>query len=409
VPSIDAPSRDSLSNRIISNVRVVLSPWIPKLKTLSDEEISGEPIYRLLMLIAGLLLLYAFIGAIAYIITLLFYQTFIAFLPSAIAVFSGASLLLSGFAAVMIKVALDVRSRATAKAEDQKPANSTFRDVERIRLERDKAEESLFQKNVDVDFIFEAFEWSGISFFEDGRYRFAPRVNVLLGKNGYGKTLLLRSLVAIAQRNEQYSGLVFSKGAPSSQQASEAQSWLRLEVTRNGDTEQIFRDSTYFTDLVGKIPVLAIPDSRFVNRARRTVAGAAPASEPLVRAGAKHFLTQEPYEGVVQNLLTQLCLDYLEARRGRGFERPIFRLVEEVVEELTEDRDFRFADIKRAGTSQFEILVYTAGNLENPIPLQSASQGTLSIVAIFGLIYSFLRTLRSKLRTDRVLTAAATC
>src|SRR5262249_39505884 len=63
---------------------------------------------------------------------------------------------------------------------------------------------------------------------------------------------------------------------------------------------------------VGKIPMLAIPDSRFINRIRRTVSGAASTVESLASSGAKNYLSQEPYENVVQDLLTQLCLESRE-------------------------------------------------------------------------------------------------
>ena len=61
------------------------------------------------------------------------------------------------------------------------------------------------------EFALKAFEWRDIQFFEDGGYRFAPRTNVLLGKNGYGKTLLFRSLTAMLQRDSDYSALLLAK------------------------------------------------------------------------------------------------------------------------------------------------------------------------------------------------------
>lgn len=336
--------------------------------------------------------------------------------------YSGAALLVWFVAgSLLIRVLVRARLRDASQASAQQVRDPAYRDVERIRSERASHEEQLFQRNLKDDFNLKAFEWSGISFFEDGGYRFASRVNVLLGKNGYGKTLLLRTLAALMQRNLEYSGLVFERSTRSaSRESSRSDPLLRGEVTRNGDTEEILRDAVYFADSavsrpVGKIPLLAIPDSRFVNRARRIVAGAASNSESLASSGAWHFITQEPYENVVQDLLTQLCLDYLEpvgARRGfwqrnQGFDRQIFRVVEEVVRELTEDKDFRFAKIERVGTSGFQILVHTTGSVNFPIPVQAASQGTLSIVAIFGLIYSFLHSLRPSLSDDEVSAATA--
>jgi predicted ATP-binding protein involved in virulence len=306
----------------------------------------------------------------------------------------------------------------------------TFRDVERIRSQRAQFEDQLFQRNLKNEFVLKAFHWQGVTIFEDGSYWFAPRINVLLGKNGYGKTILFRVLTAMMQRNGDSSGLLFNGAEKSaSSAAAGVQARLSVEVTRNGSQEEIVRDATYFIDEpspttvrmgsytaagkfpVGKIPLLAIPDSRFVNRTRRTVAGAVSASESLASSGARNFMTQEPYENVVQDFLTQLCIDYLEPISGsrmRGFDRYIFRLVEEVLNELTEDGGFRFAEIRRVGTSGFEILVYTAGSQDIPIPIQSASQGTLSVVAVFGLIYSFLHSLRPDLAEDAVPSVVGT-
>ncbi len=391
----------------ISIARHLLSPWIPKLKQLSNEEVYSEPIYRVLLLTVSLSLVYLALGLAA-----LFSSSATGVFSSEVATVSLAALVMILAASIALKYTIQERLRASSQADARKADDPLFRDLESARLEREQVEERLFRRNLNDEFVLKAFEWSRISFFEDGDYRFTPRVNVLLGKNGYGKTLLFRSLAALLQRDREYSSLVFrsSGGSPPSN-SNQASPRLSVLVTRNGETEEIIRDATYFVDSVGKIPLLAIPDSRFVNRARRTVAGAASSTEPLAKSGARQFLTQEPYENVVQDLLTQLCLDYRDARSGhlsriKGFDQPIFRLVETVVRELTEDEAFRFAEIKRAGTSGFEILVHTAGSLGVPIPIQSASQGTLSIVAIFGLIYSFLHSLRPEENEDEASTGS---
>jgi predicted ATPase len=284
----------------------------------------------------------------------------------------------------------------------QAKQTESHREVERVKEERAIAEERYLERNLKDVFLVQSFSWYGLSFLEDGQYIFSPRVNVLLGKNGYGKTLLLRTFAALLQRDAEHSNLVTRDGKADGLR-------LTVNVIRNKRTETISRDATYFLDSVGKIPLLAIPDSRFINRTQLTVAGSALASEPLERSGARNFLTQEPYENAVQDLLTQLGLDYMEASssdENQRFDRPIFRLVERVVAELTEDRDFKFAEVKRV-EKRFQILVYTAGATKDPIPIQSASQGTLSVVAMFGLIYSFLRALRRDIAETEVLNASA--
>ncbi len=397
--------------------RGLLSPFLPGLKDLSEEQIASEPGYRTYLRMAGFFPIYIIVGAVFLVIDGLLDQDvssavhlrWIGFTSIAV------GLLLLVMAFLGLRVVMQVRLRAVSQADLQRSRDPTFRDIERIRSERVLLEERLFQRNLDYEFNLKAFEWRGVSLFEDGGYRFAPRVNVLLGKNGYGKTLLFRSLTAMLQRDGDYSGLLFpSADRPSPDTSSGSPSRMRVEVTRDGDTEAIVRDATYFEDAgiqpVGKIPMLAIPDSRFLNRTRRAVSGAASTSEPLARGGARNYLTQEPFENVVQDLLTQLCLDYLEPGGIKGatkFDRQIFRLVEEVVGELTEDNEFRFVDIQRVGTSGFEILVRSGGTQNAAIPIQAASQGTLSIVAIFGLIYSFLHSLWPELSEDKVSSGSA--
>ncbi len=82
----------------------------------------------------------------------------------------------------------------------------------------------------------------------------------------------------------------------------------------------------------------------------------------------------------------------------------MFRLIESVVRDLTGDDEFAFYEIKRSGRTGFQILVTTTGSQGEPLPIQSASQGTLSIVAIFGLIYSFLRSIDPVVREAEVMT-----
>ena len=297
------------------------------------------------------------------------------------------------------------RAKADLAAERARLNDPNFRNVEVVLAEREAVEKSLFETNIKDAFEVRELRWQNVSLFEDGYYDFAPRVNVLLGRNGFGKTLLLRTLVAMLQYNAQYSTISFPKD-----HGLERPPLLRLTVRRNGEPEDTLRDSTYFKSPpeqqpVGKIPVMAIPDSRFLDRRRVTVSGAAMNAEGLAAGGARNFLTQEPFVNMIEDFLTGLCLDYGSIRRSgnprRRFEHGIFKLVEEVVAELTGDRMFQFAEINRVERTRFEILVRTTDS-QDLIPIQTASQGTLSVIAIFGLIHSFLHSLRPEEAEDKV-------
>ncbi len=409
---MNEPPRDPPSAQMIRFVRqtavaigrLATSPFVPGLRDLSDEDLAAMASLRLNLIFAAFAVIYLVSGVFVTLSALL--------IASARDQLSG-GLTATGigavaFIAVVTLVRQIVKEREKARAQFEE-LRTGGRDLQASLKEREQTEERLFQQNVARDFSLKGFDWTNIPFFADGYYRFAPRINVLLGKNGYGKTLLFRTLVALLQRNERYSGLLLPKNAAASNHPVR----LVVTVTSDGDSKDIVRDATYFIDEVGGIPILAIPDSRFVNRADTTIAGAASSHDSLARSGASQFLTQGSYDGPIQDLLTYLCLEYYgigsdarpQKRGSKGADQPIFRLIERVVRQLTDDEDFAFAEVNRIET-KFEIRVRTSGSSGTTIPIQSASQGTLSVLVIFGLIYRFLQSLRPSLRNEEVQQAS---
>ncbi len=110
----------------------------------------------------------------------------------------------------------------------------------------------------------------------------------------------------------------------------------------------------------------------------------------LARHGAKHFLNERPYDNMIRAFLHSLCLDYFE--HGLSFRGEQFSLIRDVVRELT-DQVFDFDRVQREGPDHFTLYVRTEGNEDNPLPIQKSSQGTPSVIAMFGLIYNYLRSL----------------
>jgi hypothetical protein len=332
--------RPSIAQSMLSLFLNYARRIIPDLQNVPDEQIFGNPLYGQLA---------ALVSSGTAIFGIGFYGGLIAWgVTGRNSWWTIAFGLLTVLGLVMLIIALGglVIALKAAKRLEPELASATLEHAgyqeQRLRVKRERAEETLFQRNLADTFVLQTLEMTGVRFFEDTIWRFAPRVNVLLGKNGYGKTLLLRTLAALIQSEGQY-GQPLLGGGGAEQTGSTGR--LRIEVTRNGNTEETTRDDVFFQKTVGKIPLLAIPDSRFVNRALQRVGRPTSSTNPLSRHGARHFLTQEPYEDPVQELLYQLGTDYVA--RGspfgsQGFQRPLFALIEGVVRGLTDDSDFAF-------------------------------------------------------------------
>jgi hypothetical protein len=249
--------------------------------------------------------------------------------------------------------------------------------AQRVNVRVDELLQADFERNLREPVRIGTYRLRGLHFFRDDTvWELQPSVNVLLGRNGYGKSLMLRSLAGMLQRDAAVTGALFT-GASSSAR-------VELDLTRQGRPERLARDHEVFLrDSVGRVPLLAIPDSRFTDRSTTTIAP--PATLDLATDGAKHFLEQTPYQSAVDALLGGLAIDYSE--RGT-FELPPFQLLAGVVQRLTE-RPFGFARIERVTRTGYKIWVRSEG-LGDPVLIQYASQGTLSVLTIFGLIHSFL-------------------
>lgn len=257
--------------------------------------------------------------------------------------------------------------------------------------------EDLFQTNLRSESKVEFVDLENSLFYKQLSWNLNPGVNILLGRNGYGKTYLLRSMLALLQYQDNTALQTLGRGSAT------------ISLLRDGKEESIRFADEFFEEesAVGKLPILAIPDMRFINRSVTVlsagtagdlgVAGSTISSETggdrtdLARYGASHFLEERPYEGIIHSFLYGLCLDYFQSKLR--FQGEQFDLVRGVVRELT-DRSFEFDRVAREGRDRFTLYVRTEGNEDNPIPIQKASQGTSSVIAMFGLIYEFLKSLR---------------
>lgn len=243
--------------------------------------------------------------------------------------------------------------------------------AKQLQEERDAQD---FERNRHVEIVAERLELAGFPPLGDGGWTLQPGLNVLLGRNGYGKSLVLRALASLLTRSDRVLAEAGTSGRAS------------LAMVVDGRADAIVFGEGNYRRSIGPVPVLAIPDTRFVNRSEELLRPPPDPFSELARQGARHLIEQQPYQGIVQGLLHGLCLDFID--NNRSFDLPVFKLLAEVFAGLT-DESFRFASVERIDTLNFRLEVITEGN-PHPVPIQAASQGTLSVLAVFGLVFRFL-------------------
>jgi|GEM_PF-2901147 len=264
------------------------------------------------------------------------------------------------------------------------------------QLKEEKAQ-SDFEANIRSKIVVERLEAREMVLFPKVVWNLQPGVNVLLGRNGYGKSLILRTLAGTLQNEEDVVKILLRENAQTEGASVE------IKLKRNNEDALIRRDISRSVQSVGKIPLLAIPDSRFLDRSQEAITPEDSETSDLRIYGAYHFMHQKPYGSVVRALMYEICLDYWE--HGRSFNLPVFQFFQKCVKGLT-DYNFQFKSITRKGRTGFEIRVLTEGN-DEPMPIQYASQGTLSVVAMFGLIRSYVRSLSNNSDDEVIQTGSA--
>jgi energy-coupling factor transporter ATP-binding protein EcfA2 len=258
--------------------------------------------------------------------------------------------------------------------------------IDELTLAREQQAREEFERNLGAVLTVRQFEARDVVLFHDITWNLQPGVNVLLGRNGYGKSLVLRALAGTLQHDRGVTASLVGDGRDPEEEK------IRVRLLRDGEIVFIARDARRFTDSVGKVPLLAIPDSRFFDRSQAAIGSSEHDTTDLLEAGAHHFLNQLPYGSIIQDLFVEICLDYWE--HGRSFDLPVFTFFRQCVKQLT-DYEFNFVSIERRGRTNFDVKVKTEGN-DSPLPIQYASQGTLSLIAMLGIIRSYVRTLSPK-------------
>jgi hypothetical protein len=308
-----------------------------------------------------------------------------------------------------------------------------------------------YRINLTKEILLSRIKLQHLPFFGSLEWSLTPGMNILLGKNGYGKTHLLRLIVAllycdkekirdwipetapagtiakayllsdhpvqeevIRDLNKKLDELFDRRENPdNSERATQLIDQQIDELIDRIDTEQrrILADKNNITSRVGRVPVLAISDSRFITRAGTTITNTNTTSEDLRKDGAREFLYGGSLEPIINKSL------FIVAQNNRtDFTKEPYLLIQRIISELAEpgplktitavpaekkgssgktaNAFFRFSRIEPlSATGDYKFYVQSEEN-QQEVPLQSISQGTLSILSICLLIYRFLSELR---------------
>jgi tetratricopeptide (TPR) repeat protein len=279
------------------------------------------------------------------------------------------------------------------KAKFYREIGDERRYVETVTRAEQILAQRAFLANVGKKITLREVEIRDLQFFSNFKWELQPTVNVLLGKNGYGKSHLLRCIVAMLQNDKQITNDFFEN--------SGREAMIRVDVQKPDARESTIRTRLLFDKSFGKVPVLALPDMRYIEKSGDTFGPPTGAVTDLRSQGAEHFMRDQSLQGMIQTFLYDLCLEYYSAFKlpvlqavqkavQDPIKLPIFQLIEKTIQDLT-GGTFRFQEIQRRDNARFQILVLTDGNESKPLPLQKASQGTLSVLSMVGLTYRYLR------------------
>lgn len=171
------------------------------------------------------------------------------------------------------------------------------------------------------------------------------------------------------------------------------------------DAEQrrILANKEGVTSNIGKIPILAIPDSRFIDRSQTTVTNSKAASDDLKRDGALDFLYSNPFGPIISK-----GLFIVAQNNSTDFTKEPYNLIQRVISGLASQGGhmafssenleiikpfFKFSRVESTSTTgDYKIYVQSEEKNEEVL-LNNISQGTFSILAVCLIIFRFLNEL----------------
>lgn len=269
-----------------------------------------------------------------------------------------------------------------------------IQDSEEARSKAVELEDELdFQDNINHCPYVESISIDRTLLFDTLHWKLQNGSNVLLGKNGFGKTLLLRLIAMFLQYKKEEINTTINQEEPKSLVS------ITLNLNQSKNRDIIWQGS--FTKRAGKIPILAISDARYLPTSRDHIAY--PQDEKyhdLVKEGGYFFIHRKFETERHNDFLWKYANSFY---RNKKEVAELTLLVENIIHALSGNDHFRIVEArpKENFSSHFELLVKVNKTNDDIIPLQWASRGTISVLTIFSLIYYHLKALQKERNENR--------
>ncbi len=295
----------------------------------------------------------------------------------------------------------------------------------------------------------EKLELTDLPFYGTFQWKFNPGINILLGKNGYGKSHLLGLLATMlyeekdkttewiprnrlkakarlyvlsdhpvnetltASLEKQLQSLIDQRTKLKADLHSvkhktkqflsviEYQEELARDITKtensidqtreqiDAEKRRILLTNEGIFGNIGKVPILAIPDGRFFDRTVPFIGNNPAISGSLTRDGASDLLSGRPIGDIIKKGL------FIVAQNNPAdFTKEPYDLIQRTIGRLAGNGFFQFTRIELVpATGDYRFFVRSEES-EDEFELQKISQGTFSVLSLCLMIYRFLAELR---------------
>jgi predicted ATP-binding protein involved in virulence len=301
-------------------------------------------------------------------------------------------------------------------------------------------DEKKYRSNLKREILIDRFEAENLPFFGNLRWNLKPGINILLGKNGYGKSHLLGLIIAMlyddkiktrewipptASTNCKARLYVISDHPLNTSKVEEMTASLKdqekkinelenssskssnVDITRaktqylntleslDAEQRRILASKEGTAGNIGRVPILAIPDSRFIDKSEQGFSNETAASDDLKKDGATEFLYARSFARIIKKGL------FITAQQNStDFKKTPYDLIERIISELAgsggDSPFFKFDHIElNSTTGDYKFYVRSEDN-DQVFQLQQVSQGTFSVLAMVLMIYRFLSELRKE-------------